>query len=292
MKMARLPNNLARPRDDESAEDTAIPSAPPVPADLMAPAPWPRAPGDMDWDDDVGVPARAPTELVSAGPAAETVRIEVVETDPPRRMPKSPSEPVLSVSEEFFIPEGTVPPPPSNRDFSDLDSLAAANVSVDPRRRELARKVVMYVMGAMGVLLLVAGVVATVKSQEDAKRPAMVDGAWITNLGGRLATAATPAPAPAASFDPDLAPLPPVLQTAEAAAAPSAAAELAAPPVPKRQVGSAKVKPRRTTTTSSKATLLGTKNSTSSTSTASTSSTKSAKSKAKRPATSTRTTTR
>ena len=51
-------------------------------------------------------------------------------------------------------------------DFSDLDSLAASTVGVDPRRQQIARKVVLWVMGSMGALLLISAAVAAFRPNQ------------------------------------------------------------------------------------------------------------------------------
>ena len=78
-------------------------------------------------------------------------------------------------------------------DFSDLDSLAANAVSVDPHRQQIARKVVLWVMGSMGALLVVSALVAAFRPDKGTSstataepagsaRPAL-PGPWLRTAG-------------------------------------------------------------------------------------------------------------
>ena len=229
--MARALENLARPA---AADSEAAPSTASATDASDGPTRWPDLPGSIDWNDEESGARPVSTNPPPPGQKAESL--------------VSTAEPTLTVSEEFFVPENSLPPP--YRDFSDLDSLAAASVSVDPRRRKLARWAVVYVMAAMGILLLVAGVVATVKSSREARRQAVIDGAWVTQLGGRLYAAVAPQPQEPVELEPSL-PAPTVAQ-------PVSPEPTVAEPAPKPRA--TRATKRRAASAPSKAALLSAKN--------------------------------
>ena len=69
------------------------------------------------------------------------------------------------LADEFFSRPPEAEPEPA--DFSDIDSLAAAAMKIDPRRQEMARKVVIAVMSSMAFLLVVsAGIAALGRGEE------------------------------------------------------------------------------------------------------------------------------
>ena len=133
-----------------SAQVPEVPLAPAVPAECLAPVPSP-APlqsAPPTWPEEGSVDALDLSE--------EAEWDDEPELPPPRER---------SISEEFFLPDGTAPNP-GEPAYADLDSLAAAAVPVDPRRQRIARTVVVSIMGSMALLLVVSLSVAAIRERE------------------------------------------------------------------------------------------------------------------------------
>jgi hypothetical protein len=132
---------------------------------------------DDEWepDDDDSAPDVAPAQLVrsAAGRTSD-------------RPPASRDE----LSEEFF----STPPEPEPADFSDIDSLAAAAIKIDPKRQEMARKVVIGVMSSMAFLLVVSAGIAALGSREDPPSAQAAPSAVHGNLSAAAELAASRAP--------------------------------------------------------------------------------------------------
>jgi hypothetical protein len=94
------------------------------------------------------------------------------------------------LTEEFF----STPPEPEPTDFSDIDSLAAAAMKIDPKRQEMARKVVMGVMSSMAFLLVVSAGVAALGRGDDRPSVQAAPSAVHGNLSAAAELAASRAP--------------------------------------------------------------------------------------------------
>ncbi len=132
---------------------------------------------DDEWepDDDDSEPDIAPVQLVrTAG----------------RRTSDRSTTSRDEFTEEFF----SKPPEPELTDFSDIDSLAAAAVKVDPRRQEMARKVVIGVMSSMAFLLVVSAGIAALGRGDDQSSVRAAPSAVHGNLSAAAELAASRAP--------------------------------------------------------------------------------------------------